>query len=241
MTAAGHGFGTSLKKGANEVAELDSIGGIETTIAFADASSHQSANAFEEIVAGMLKASPVPITGSFIPGDANGQITLLTDHYARTLVAYVITLPAAFGTTMSFNAYVGKVKVGDEPINGKIPFSAELAITGKPVISITASNNATALTCDDDTGAAVLAPVFAAATYGYVVTMGAAAVTYHLHVTFAAGICTITDGNGGIHTPLSTVATGEIAVTADSYHVTTVSVKETGKMAKTYTLYMLRP
>jgi len=235
-TAAGHGYGTSLKKGANEVAELSKIGGIEVIAAFGNASSHQSPDAFEEVVMGMLKASPVPIEGLFIPGDATGQITLLTDQYARTKQTYVITLPAAFGTTMTFDAYVGRTKVGDETIDGAIPFSAELTITGKPVVAITASNNITALTVTDDVGAATLFPVFAAATYEYVVVTAAAAVTYHVNATFAAGVCTFADGNGGSQTLLTTVDSSEVATSDADFHTDTLTVKETGKMAKVYTL-----
>lgn len=240
-TDAGHGFGTSLKKGADEVAELDKIGGIETVGEFADASSHQSADAFREKVMGMLSASAVPIEGSFIPGDATGQVTLLTDHYARTKQTYVITLPAAFGTTLTFDAFVGKVKIGDEPIDGKIPFSAELELTGKPVVAITASVNITALTCTDDVGAGVFQPAFAAATYEYVVEVANGATEYSLNATFAAGVCTLTDATGGEHTLLTTVESSELTSPgAGNFHDITLSVKETGKMATVYTLHIMQ-
>jgi len=242
ITAAGHGFGAKIELGGNEIAELSSIGGIKITTALEDVSSHQSDAAFEEIVAGMLKAGPVAIEGNFIPGDTNGQVALLALQVSRALGDFVITLPtAAFGTTFTFKAIVGDTDVGAAPINGKVPFSSSLAITGQPVVAISASVNITALTCTDDVGGAADYPAFAAATYEYVFELANAAVEYSVNATFAAGVCTLTDATGGTHTLLTTVESSEMTSPgAGLTHNITISVKETGKVATVYTLHIIQ-
>jgi len=238
MTNAGHAFGTTITLAGNPIAELNNIGGISIDLEAIDVTTHASANAYREKIGGLLEVGEVPIEGFFYPGDTLGQVALRTQEDARTTGAFVITLPAAFATTWTFNALVTNTTIGNMPIDGAVPFSASLTITGKPVLAIAASNNITVLTVTDNVGAATLLPAFAAATYSYVVTTAAAAVTYHINATFAAGVCTIVDGNGGTQTVLTTVNSSEIAVTNAGFHITTVTVKETGKMAKVYTLYV---
>ncbi|MFA4972892.1 MAG: hypothetical protein WC683_09780 [bacterium] len=233
-----HAFGTTIKINGDTIAELENIGGVSVRTEMADVSHHASANAFRERVAGMLDAGAVPISGNFLPTDATGQIALQALQLTRGTGVFVITLPAAFATTFTFTAYVEECKIGDFPINGKVPFSASLSITGKPVLALTASNNITVLTVTDDVGAATLFPVFAAGTREYVVVTAAAAVTYHVNATFAAGTCTLVDGNGGSQTLTSTVDSSEIAIDDASFHTDTLTVQEAGKVAVVYTLHI---
>ena len=238
MTNAGHGFGTTLELAGNAIAELTSIGGVSIDLEAVDVTSHQSASAYREYIGGLLNVSSIPIEGNFYAGDTTGQVALKTLMDSRVTGAFVITLPAAFATTWTFNALATNVTIGSFPVDGKIPFSGSLQPTGKPVLGITASVNITALGITDNVGAATLLPAFAAATYEYVVTTAAAAVTYHITPTFAAGICTVVDGNGGTQTVLTTADTGEIAVSDAGFHTTTATVKETGKVGTVYTFHI---
>ena len=233
---AGHGFGTTIKLAGNTIAELTNIGGVSIDLEAVDVTSHASANAYREKIGGLLEVGEIPIEGFFYAGDTNGQIALRTLQDSRVTGAFVITLPAAFATTWTFNALVTNTTIGNMPIDGAVPFSGSLTITGKPVLAITASVNITVLTCTDNTAPATFLPAFAAATYDYIVTTAAAAVTYYYNCTFAAGVCTIVDGHGGTQTVLTTVNSGLIAVTNAGFHTDTITVKETGKMAKTYTI-----
>jgi len=233
-----HAFGTSISIDGNPIGELENIGGVSVKTEMADVSHHASANSFRQRVAGMLDAGNVPISGNFLPTDATGQIALQALQLTRGTGVFVITLPAAFATTFTFTAHVEECKIGDFPINGKVPFSASLNITGKPVLALTASNNITDLTVTDDVGAATLYPAFAAATYEYVVVTNAAAVSYHVNATFAAGTCTFEDGNGGSQTLLTTVDSSEIAIDDADFHTDTLTVQETGKVAVVYTLHI---
>lgn len=238
----GHAYGTTITRAGNPIGELTSIGGIELSMDTVDVTSHESTDAYREFVAGLIDTGEVALEGNFDPDDTAGQLALRTDLESRNSVAFVITLPAAFGTSWAFDAFVTKFKVGDMPVDGKVSFSASLKIDGKPALSISASNNLTALTCTDDKGAANFAPNFAAAIYDYVVVLDAAASTYHYNATFAAGTCTIRDGKGGTQTVLTTVDSSEIsAPAADSFHIDTVTVKETGKVPKVYTIRVYRP
>ena len=232
-------FGTAITYAGNPIGELTSIGGIEVTQDALEVTSHSSANQYREFIGGLLDGGDVPIEGNFYPGDTLGQIALKTAQDNGTLGAFVITLPAAFATTWTFNALVTKTKMGDSPVDGIVPFSASLKISGKPVLGITASVNITALTITDSVGAATPMPAFAAGVYEYVVTTAAACTTYNYDCTFAAGICTIVDGNGGTQTVLTTVDSSEIAITDAGMHTDTITVKEATKAPTTYTFYVM--
>jgi hypothetical protein len=233
-----HAFGTTITIGGSTIAELDTIGGVSVKTEMADVSHHASANSFRQRVAGMLDAGAVPLTGNFLPTDATGQIALQALQLTRGTAVFVITLPAAFATTFTFTAYVEDCTIGPFPINGKVPFSASISITGKPVLALTTSNNITVLVVTDNTGVATFYPAFAAGTREYVVVTAAAAVTYTVTATFAAGTCTMVDGNGGTQTLLTTVPSSSVALALTSFHNTTLTVQETGKVAVVYTLHI---
>ena len=73
----------------------------------------------------------------------------VNDEIKQRIDVALIILPAAFATTFTFTAYVEECKIGDFPINGKVPFSASLNITGKPVLALTAEVNQIAIDAND--------------------------------------------------------------------------------------------
>jgi len=240
MTSAGHAFGTTLKLAGNTIAELTNIGGMEISLETVDVTSHQSANAYREFIGGLLDTGEIAVEGNFYPGDATGQIALRTLQDTRATGAFIVTLPTAFATTWTFNAFVTMTKTGDQPIDGAVPFSASLKPTGKPVLAITASVNMTACVVTFAPAGTAYQPVFAAATYSYVITATANGATYTVTPTFAAGICTLTDATGATQQILSTVASGSLTAPADAtYHTIYIDIKETGKMATRYTLHIM--
>jgi hypothetical protein len=237
MSNATNGFGASITRDGNTIAELTSIGGVSIKRDMIDVTTHQSPSGYEEVLPGIIRTGNVPLEGNFYPGDASGQIGLQSDLDAGTLQSFVTSLPGSTGTTLIFTAYVEEFSVGKADVNGIIPFSASLKISGKPTLGITLSNAITAMTLS---GSGTINPVWAAAVYDYVypVLTGVASIT--LTPTFAAGVCTITCGTQ-VQTVATTVASSAITLDgAASITTITVNIKETGKAARNYTIKVSR-
>ena len=236
-TAAKSAFATTLSWNSQTVAELTNIGGVEITVDMIDVTSHQSTSGFREFIAGLADGGEVTIEGNYKYDDTNGQAAMYTDVAAKTSRTAVITFPSSIAT-WTFTAYISALKIGDSPIDGAIPFTATLKITGVPALATTASNNLSALAVSG--AGTVLVPVFAAATYSYVVNIGTAIATVTITPTAAAGTITVT-ANSASQVVTSGAASSAITLgAAGSVVEATVVVQETGKVAKTYTLYLTR-
>ncbi len=230
-----HAYGTTFSWDGELVGKLTAINGIEITVDQVDASTHDSPDAFKEMLPGMLDAGEVSLEGFFDNEDTTGQLAILADMYARAKKAGIITFPAAAGTTWTFMGYVVGCKIGDATTDGAIPFSAKIKVTGKPVLAVAASTGLTApiFTISES---AVITPTPAGDIYSYVATVLAGVTSVKVTPTATAGVITV---NGNV------VATGEesSAITlgdAGTNTTITVVVTETGKSPKTYTIIVAR-
>jgi len=235
MTQANSAFGTSISIGGTDIAELTNIGGVNISMDTIDVTNHDSSDAYREFIGGLVDAGEVPVEGNFYPGDA-GQVALLTALNNRTSSAFVITFPAAVGATWTFNALVTGFMAADAPIDGALPFSATLKISGKPTLAVTASTGLTTPFFTVSGAGTVIVPTASGSVYDYVVNIATAITSVTITPTAAAGVITV-DGN--------TVATGmaSSAITlgaAGSITEAAIVVQETGKTAKTYTLQLVR-
>jgi len=231
-TAAKAAFGTAFQWNSQTVAELTNIGGYELSIDMIDVTNHQSTSGFKEFIAGLAEVGEVPIEGNFKYSDTAGQIAMITDAAAKTSRTMVVTFPSSLGV-LTATALITKIKVGDNPHDGKIPFSASVKITGVPTFTVTAGEDLTNLAVTTGT----LVPAFAAGTYTYVVNIGTGETTVTVTPTCAAADSITVDGN--------TVASGEAssAVTLGSAgSITTIEVVtiDAGKTNKVYTLHLTR-
>ena len=233
-TTASSTFGTALSIGGVAVAELTNIGGIDAKLATIDATNHDSSDSYREFIGTVLDAGEVPIEGNFYPGNA-GQAALLTAMNAKSVSAFVITFPTATGISWSFSALVTGFKASDAPIDGKLTFSATLKITGKPT-PVTSASTGLTTPFFVISESAVVTPTKAQATTTYVATVLTGVTSVTVTPTASAGVITV-NGN--------TVATGveSSAITlgaAGSVTPITITVTETNKSAKTYTIYLSR-
>ena len=234
MTQAKAAYGTTISISGTNIAELTNIGGVDITMATSAVTNHDSADAYTEVIGTLIDAGEVPIEGNFYPGDA-GQIALLTALNSRALTPFVITFPAALGTTWTFNALVVGFKAADAPVDGELPFSANIKISGKPTLAVTASAGLTT-PFFAISQSAVVTPALAGNVYTYVATVLTGVTSVTVTPTAAAGVITV-NGN--------TVATGvaSSAITlgaAGSVTTITIVVTETNKTPKTYTIYLSR-
>ncbi|HEY9060949.1 MAG TPA: phage tail tube protein [Pseudobacteroides sp.] len=242
MSNAVIGYGTTLSRNGNVVAELTSIDGYDLQREMVDVTTLQSASNHEEVLPGLIRTGEIPFEGYFYPGDTNGQVGLQSDLINGTLQNFAIAFPSTTGTSLTFSGYVKQFKIGKAEPNGAIPFSGAIKISGVPTLGITLSNNITGMTLS---GSGTWYPAFAAATSGvdkpYVYTVLTGVSTVTVTPTFAAGICTITAPNGQSQTVASGVASGAITLgAAGSVTTIDVTVKETGKSPKTYRINVAR-
>lgn len=224
--AKNHSYGTTFSWNSQTVAGLTTINGIELSVDTVDVTTHQSSDAYKEIIPGLIDPGEVSLEGFFDYTDTTGQQAMLTDLNSRTSRTAVITFPSATGTTWTFTGYITALKIGDAPVDDAIPFTATIKPTGKPTFAVASSNNLSDLTITT----ATLYPSFAAATYDYTATSTGASVT----VTPTASDGTITV-NG------STVESGEASSSislGSSGDMTTITVvvTEANKAPKTYTV-----
>ncbi|HEY3363957.1 MAG TPA: phage tail tube protein [Symbiobacteriaceae bacterium] len=233
-------FGTTLTRASNVIAELTTIGSPKLKQSTVDVTNMQSPAAYEEFIGGILSGGSVNLDGNFIGSDTNGQIGLVTDMNAGTVQAFVITFPASTGTTFTFNALVESFEVDDAKAKDtKLGFKASLKITGQPVLAVATS---TGLTTPFFTlnNSATLVPAASGSVTSYVSTVLTGVTSIIITPTAAAGVITITAGGTS-----QTVATGVAASAitlggAGSVTPITISVKETNKAAKTYTVNLAR-
>lgn len=236
-------YTTTIARNGTTIAEVTKIGGISMKAAGIDITHLNSDYGFHEYVQGFSDGGSLPIEGNFIPGDTDGIIGLQTDHLARTVQTFVITLPTAMATTWTFSAFVEEFAMSDLVIDGKVSFSASLKISGKPVLAITASTGLTTpfFVISES---ALIVPAAANAVYTYNATVLTGVTSVTVTPTATAGTITVAATVGGT-TTTQTVATGvaSSAITlgaAGTLATIVITVTETSKTSKTYTIYLAR-
>lgn len=233
-----HAFGTTFSWNGALVAGLTAINGIELSVDTIDVTTHQSANYYKEILPGLIDPGEVSIEGQFDYTDVNGQQAMLADLNSRTARAGVITFPASTGSSWTFQGYITNLKIGDAPIDDKIPFSATIKPTGKPVFAVATSTGLSAIVISNS---AVLAPTFATGTTDYVASVLTGVSSVTITPTASAGTITIT-ANGASQVVASAAASSAILLgSAVSVTIVTITVQETNKAPKVYTIRINRP
>lgn len=161
------GFGTTLTWDGVVVAKLTAINGIELSMGTVDATTHQSADSYKEVLPGLIDPGEVFVEGYFDYTDTTGQQAMLVDFNARSLKTGIITFPSATGTTWTFSGYITRIKIGDAPTEGLISFSAAMKPTGKPALAVATVVGMSAIGFDNDV---TFKPAFAIGTYEYIIT-----------------------------------------------------------------------
>lgn len=142
MTSGVAAKGTLLNWDGTDVAELTSISGPSESMDPIDLTSHDSADAFKEFVAGLRDGGEISIEGNFIKTDADGQIQMHTDFQAGTAKTWILKHPAWVDTSHEYPQVTASgLVIAFElsyPMDGKIGFTATIKVTGKPVLTVTA-------------------------------------------------------------------------------------------------------
>jgi len=244
MTDAITQYGAAMSIGGTAVAQLDEIGEVKIAHKLLEATAHDSTSGWEELIpSGRKSVSAIPIKGRLKVSDTNGQVALKTALVAGTLSAIVITFPTAITATWSFNAYVEDFSTGALGQDGVAEFTATLRVSGVPTLAITASGGISGLSGIEENagGALTFNPTFATGTYDYVVAVNTASTYIKLTPTAASHTITISNGTTS-QSVTSGAQSGEIDLgAAGTVTTVTITVYETGKAAKVYTIHVSRP
>jgi len=241
MSNAVAAFGTTLNWDGEDIAEITSISGPSLKSDAIDVTSHDSTDATREFIAGLVDGGDVTIEGHFYSGDSAGIIAFIADMLARSTKECIITGPTSEAFTWTFDAFATEFDTS-YPHDNKLGFTATLKVTGVPALAVTASTGMSACTGIEENGggAITLLPTFAIGTYAYTTSVNTAS-TY-IKLTPTAASHTITISNGSEEQQVTSGAqSGEIDLgAAGTITTVTVKVQESGKTAKTYTIYVSR-
>jgi hypothetical protein len=136
VTEAIAAYGVVLSRDGNDIAELTNIDGVQVIQETVDVTNHSSPDGYREYKPTLRFTGDISIEGNFIDTDADGQMGLEDDLNNGTLQSFVITFPPAVSATWTFSAYVTAFKAGGFPVDGKVPFSATLKVSGKPEFDV---------------------------------------------------------------------------------------------------------
>ena len=131
--AGNFGYGTALKLGSTEIANLTSISGPSYEAETIDVTAHDSADDyFRDFIAGLRDAGEVSFEGNFDPDGAThkhatGGVPYLLEE--GTLEDFVIVFPD--GTQVAFEGFVTAWEP-DMPFDDKMTASATIKVSGKP-------------------------------------------------------------------------------------------------------------
>ena len=129
-------FGAVLNRIAAPVAAVRSISGPGLSLDTEDVTSHDSTEAWEEVVATILRTGEISVEIEYDPNAAthkNAALGLLYDLTTRASAAYSIVFPSSPTVTWSFTAYVTAFEP-DAPHDGSLTANVSLKITGKPTL-----------------------------------------------------------------------------------------------------------
>jgi len=129
-------YGSKFLRGAVEVAGIQTISGPGLSLDTEDVTSHDSPEAWEEVVGTILRSGEVTLDLVYDPAAAthkNASGGLLYDLAQRTSTTYSIQFSDTATSTWSFTAFVTGFEP-DAPHDGALTASVTLKITGKPTL-----------------------------------------------------------------------------------------------------------
>lgn len=167
------GFGTTISRAGNSIAEIVSIKPPQLKADTPDVTTMDSDTSYREFISTLKDGGEVALVLKFYIGDTLGQYGLISDFDNGTKQTFIITLPNSIAT-WTFNAYVTGYNP-DIPLDDAVGLEITLKVTGKPVIGVTASTGWSAFLLRDsgDTSDATdlsTTPAVASSTTKYAVT-----------------------------------------------------------------------
>ena len=118
-----------------EVAHVSNISGPSLALDTEDVTTHDQANAFEQVVATILRTGDITLDIFYDPdeGTHDAATGLLDDYEKKTLRNFQIRFPSTGKVQWAFAAYVTGFTPG-APVGGALTASVSLKITGTPTL-----------------------------------------------------------------------------------------------------------
>lgn len=129
-------YGTALKKGGVEYANVTSISGPGLSLDTVDVTSHDQTTAWEEVVGTILRSGEITMELVYDPANATHKYAaggLLYDLVQRTAIAFTLVFSDTAATTWTFNALITGF-TPTAPVEGALTASVTLKITGAPTL-----------------------------------------------------------------------------------------------------------
>jgi predicted secreted protein len=232
------GFGTAFTWNGQPLSGKTTVGFPKMSAESIDKTTHESADEYAEFMAGMRDAGTLALSGYFKYDDTNGQIAMLSDFASGTTREWTATLPNSIAVWTG-NGFLTKWEMGDAPIRGLIPWTAEIKVTGKPTLAVATSTGLTPpFFAVSESG--TISPNPAGDVYEYVVNFLTGVASFTITPTAAAGTIEI-EANGAKQTVASGQASSAITLgEADSFIDVKIKVTETNKAPVVYTLHCCR-
>lgn len=227
-------LGTTIQIGANVIAELTSIAGLDISQETIDTTNLSSAGGYREFIAGFKDGGEVSLSGNFNGADTNGQMALYTALTSSTVDSYTINYPA--GGSWTFSGVVTGFSTGAE-LEDLVTFEATIKVSGAPSLGITASGGLTALSLTGAGGA--LSPAFAVGNRSY--TFGGVSAT-SVTVTATAASHTLKLYIDGVYSQdlTSGSASAAISLTLNVGKKLTIIAYEVNKAQKVYDITVVK-
>lgn len=225
--------GTKFQIGANYVAELSEIGGLELSADTIDVTALDSTGGYRNFIGGFKDAGEVSLSGFFNPGDL-GQSALYTDFQSGVTDNFTILFP--FGASWTFQGVVTGFKTSAS-LEDAISFEATVKVSGQPTLNLSASANLTGLALTGTSG--TLAPAYTSGTYTYsysftgasiTVTATLAGATFDVYLDGALFQSGISSGAASQAIPFAAVGSKKV----------TIIERETNKSPRIYDIAAIR-
>jgi hypothetical protein len=230
------GYSASLVWNGVTVAGLTKISGLKYHVEAIDGTTHQSPSAHKEYFPGLVDVGDVNVEGFFDYADSPGQLAMVSDMKARIVRAAKITFPASLAAEWPFTGFIIDCEPASFSVDGLIPFTATIKVTGVATLGLTASTGLTTPFFSMN-NSAVISPAPSGSVYDYVATVLTGITSIIVTPTASAGVITV---NGNV--VASGVAASAITLgSAGSITIITIVVTETNKIPKTYIIRVDRP
>jgi predicted secreted protein len=129
-------YGTKFYRGTSAGGDLygqvSSISGPGLSADTIDVTSHDSTNAWEEVVVGILRSGEVTMEIVYDPANAfyaNAGTGLLADFIGRASTTYTLEFPDTAGSEWAFSAFVTGFEPS-MPVDGALTASVTFKVTG---------------------------------------------------------------------------------------------------------------
>lgn len=185
----------------------------------------------KEFIAGIKDYGTLSIEGNWVATDP-GQVKLQADGVSGTLRTCSVFI-ASFAATFTFTAFIKSFKFAASTVDGVLPFTADLRISGAVNAVPSAGLTTTFFAISES---AVIVPAPANAVYEYVADVLTGVTSVTITPVATAGVITVNGNTVATGVPSSAIVLGA----AGSITTATIKVKETGKSEVVYTIHIVR-